>query len=240
MNSGSRVVVVHQDYEADARALQGDASVYAIAAEVPGARELHGRGVAYAITLPHSNVPVVVRHNRHGGFLAPLTGDLFLEHTRAPYELEASIRLTKAGVATPLMVMYSEERVLGLFKRSDVVTVEINESRDLSTFMHHKEHPKRRQAAWEATMRLVWMLSEAGAQHHDLNVKNILLSPGEDTFWKAWVLDVDRVQFFKRRSPDVLNNNVKRLFRSARKWRDKWGAVFEEREMMSIMRRSMP
>jgi hypothetical protein len=237
---GDRVAVVHQDYENDARVLLAGNSVYNNAGASPGVRALQGRGVAYAITLPNSGLAVVVRHNRHGGLFGPLTRDLFLEHTRAPYELDASVRLVRAGVATPPIVMYSEEAVFGIFRRADVVTKEIEESRDLSTFMAPDEHPKRRQAAWEAAWRLVWLMSEAGARHHDLNVKNILLSPGEDTFWKAWVLDVDRVNFYARRSPAVLQGNVQRLFRSARKWRDRRGSVFEEKEMTSLMRRAMP
>lgn len=236
---GNREVVSHADYEDDARVLLSHGSLHSAAAMSPDVRELQGRGVAYAIGLPRSRVRVVVRHNRHGGLFAPITRDLFLEHTRAPYELKVSLRLITARIATPAVLMYAEEKVMGLWKRADVVTREVEGSRDLSTFMAPDEHPKRRQFAWEAAWRLVWRLSEAGARHHDLNVKNVLLSEAEVGF-DAWVLDVDRVHLHPRRSPSILNENCERLMRSARKWRDKRGAVFEEKEMASLMRRAMP
>ena len=47
------------------------------------------------------------RRNRHGGLFAPLTGDLFLSPTRAPYELAASLNLLSVGVPTPAILAYA-------------------------------------------------------------------------------------------------------------------------------------
>src|SRR3954470_22831790 len=84
-----------------------DRSLYAYAASHPGRRELRGRGVAYAVPLPDGETRVVVRHSRHGGLLAPVTGDRFLPPTRAPHELRTALRLAEAQVPTPEVIAYA-------------------------------------------------------------------------------------------------------------------------------------
>jgi hypothetical protein len=79
----------------------------------------------------------------------------------------------------------------------------------------------------------VQTLNAAGARHHDLNVKNVLLAPG-DRGLVAWVLDVDRVVFGNPNAADVRRGNLTRLRRSARKWRDERGAQFDESELASL------
>lgn len=225
--AGRCSVTVRADNVDDARALLSEGTLYEAAARDLGARSLEGRGTAYAITLPSSGVRAVVRRNRHGGLLAPVTGALFLPPSRAPHELAVSMRLMKAGVRTPEVLMYGLERVHGVFRHADVVTREIADSSDLSTYLHADVAPRDRAAAWDATLALVATLNAAGARHHDLNVKNVLLSRDGDAL-VAWVLDVDRVVFGAPGSEDVRKGNAKRLLRSALKWREKRGAVLPE------------
>jgi hypothetical protein len=92
---------------------------------------------------------------------------------------------------------------------------------------------KERAAAWHATRALVRALNAAGARHHDLNVKNVLLASGPAGL-EAWVLDVDRVVFGQRNAASVRVGNAARLLRSARKWRDERGAVLDERELAAL------
>jgi hypothetical protein len=228
-------VVAREAHEEDARALLVEGTLYEAAARDLSARMLPGRGPAYAITLPLSGRRVVVRHNRHGGMFARLTGDLFLPPTRAPYELEVSLRLLAARVRTPAIVMYGTDRRLGPLRRADVVTHEVPDSRDLGAYLMPEVAAAERAAAWEAARELVRSLNAAGARHHDLNVKNILLSPrrsggGLD----AWVLDVDRVTFAAREAASVRVGNAQRLIRSATKWRDEKGAVLDDREVQRL------
>ena len=214
-------------HEADARALLADGMPHDVAARDLAARPLAGRGVAYAVRLPVTDTPVVVRRNRHGGLLAPLTRDLFLPPTRAPHELAASRRLEEAGVRTPPLLLYAVQRAAGgLLRRADVVTLAIAHSRDLATFMLPGEPAPSRAAAWRAARALVQSLDRCGARHADLNVKNILLA-GEGTSLVAWVLDVDRVHFTTLARARA--GNGARLLRSARKWRDERGAELDER-----------
>jgi hypothetical protein len=226
--------VVRADHRADAQAMLAEGTLYEAAARDLAARTLSGRGVAYAIALPVSETRVVVRHNRHGGLLARLTGDLFLTPTRAPYELAVSLRLTERGVRTPEMLMYGVHRVAPLLRRSDVVTREITGGRDLSAYMMPGVAADERAQAWGAARELVRSLNDAGARHHDLNVKNIMLAPSASGF-SAWVLDVDRVDFGEPGSVTVRKGNADRLLRSARKWRDIHGAIFDERELATLI-----
>jgi hypothetical protein len=175
----------------------------------------------------------VVRHNRHGGLLAPLTRDLFLSPTRAPHELAVALRLRELGVPTPDVLMYALSPAPILLRRADVVTREIDAGRDLATFMGREARDDERAAAWAATRVLVRTMNDAGVRHHDLNVKNVLLAPGADGL-VAYLLDVDRVTFGARGSAEIARANVARLLRSARKWRDERGALFDERELTAL------
>ena len=83
------------------------------------------------------------------------------------------------------------------------------------------------------TRALVQVMNDAGVRHHDLNVKNVLLAPRADGL-SAYLLDVDRVTFGARGSAEIARANVARLLRSARKWRDERGALFDERELAAL------
>lgn len=233
VTAGRCAVVARAELEDDARALLADGTIYEAAARSLAARPLAGRGVAYAFALPVTGSHVVVRHNRHGGLLAPLTRDWFLPPTRAPYELAVSLRLAAMGVRTPQVLMYGIESVYRVLRRADVVTLEVTGGRDLASYLMAGEVPALRAEAWRATRALVRSLNAAGARHHDLNVKNVLLTDGEGGL-VAWVLDVDRVRFGPAHAASVRVGNATRLLRSARKWRDERGAVLDEHELAAL------
>jgi hypothetical protein len=209
-------------------------TLHGFAANVATARQFQGRETAFAITLPVSDLPVVVRHNRHGGALRGLTGDLFVGATRAPLELEMSMTLRALNIPTPAVVAYAVYPAgLGL-SRSDVVTEEIPDSRDFGAMLL-ATHPDddNRQKAWNATKRLLDRLAAAGVRHHDLNVKNVLLRRTDDDLFAGYVLDVDRVELDCAR-PDAYAGNQARLRRSVEKWRDTRGAKITAAEIATL------
>ena len=222
-------VTTLESHADDALAMLEAGPLHQSASRMTNARPLEGRGVAYAVRLPHTGTPAVVRHNRHGGVFAPVTRDLFLAPTRAPYELRMSLMLNERGVPTPAVLMVGVQEVLGPWCRADVMTREVEGARDLAEFMQPGVDAAQRAAAWAAARDLLARLDAAGVRHHDLNVKNVLLSPGGDAM-TAWLLDVDRVAIGARSSQWAWANHA-RLLRSARKWRDERGAVFDEREL---------
>jgi 3-deoxy-D-manno-octulosonic acid kinase len=210
----------------------GSATLYDYARRHSGARALAGRGIAYAAPLPPPDgVLAVVRHNRHGGVLGPFTRDLFLAPTRAPLELDTSLRLARAGVPTPEILAYAVYPALLGFRRADVVTREVPDSFDLSAVLTRADESLRARA-WSAVADLLRRLAAAGARHHDLNVKNVLLRP-RDGALEALALDVDRVTFERE---DVMAANIARLSRSARKWRERHGATLDESELAVLAR----
>ena len=230
VTAGRCEAVARAEHAADARLMLAEGSLYQAAARDRSAFRLQGRGVAYAIALPATGTRAVVRHNRHGGTLAPLTRDLFLPPTRAPHELAVALRLSALGVPTPDVLMYGTSPAPFPFRRADVVTRQIDGGRDLATFMNRKTPVDEREEAWAATRALVRAINESGVRHHDLNVKNVLIAPSEVGL-TAYLLDVDRVTFGAPGSEAVARGNMERLLRSARKWRDRHGAEFDEREL---------
>jgi 3-deoxy-D-manno-octulosonic acid kinase len=212
-------------------------TLYEYAAQHEEARSLAGRGIAYSVPLPTGD-RVVVRHNRHGGLLAPLTGDRFLTPTRAPHELTAALRLAKAGVPTPELVAYAVYRAGPLLRRSDVATREIRDSRDLAAVLTGDD-PAERRAGLDAAAALIGALSAAGARHHDLNIKNVLLArtggnSRSSGAFRAYVLDVDRMEFGRPGDSRITENNLDRFARSVRKWRDLYGARVDEGDLARV------
>lgn len=232
--AGRRTAVALEAYADDARAMLARGSLYEAASSDVAARPLEGRGVAFAIALPVSGTRAVVRHNRHGGLFAPVTRDLFLPPTRAPYELRSAMRLEELGVPTPPVLMYGVEPAGVAFRRADVVTREVENARDLSAYMSPAVAGTERETAWDATRDLLAAMHAVGVRHHDLNVKNVLLAPAAGRLL-AYVLDVDRVEFGRAADMRLYAANVARLLRSARKWRDERGATFDERELAPLV-----
>ncbi|HEU4631701.1 MAG TPA: lipopolysaccharide kinase InaA family protein, partial [Gemmatimonadaceae bacterium] len=195
--------------------------------------ELQGRGIVHAVPLPEHGPRVVVRHARHGGLLAPLTGDRFLAPTRAPHELRVAVRLADAGVPTPRVVAYAVYPAGPGLRRADVATAEIAGGLDLPAAL--AAWPEARAELLHAVGQLIATLGRAGARHPDLNVKNVLLTPGSSTTApQAYVLDVDRVRFRAPGDAATSEANVRRLLRSARKWGARHGTLLDAAEMAAL------
>jgi hypothetical protein len=206
-------------------------SLYQYAAHHPDARPLHGRGVAYAVPLPDGATRVVVRRSRHGGWLAPLTGEIFLAPTRAPHELEVSLRLSREGVPTPEVIAYSTYEVAPLLRRADVVTREVYGATDLANALARESDPAAVRDVVRAIARLLARMGAVGARHPDLNVRNVLISRDDNGNREAWLLDVDRVWFDDPRHPRVMEANLRRFGRSVRKLREREGLPLGDGEM---------
>jgi 3-deoxy-D-manno-octulosonic acid kinase len=240
---GAEVVARAADARAVRETLAGS-TLYEWAERQPGARPLYGRGTSYAVALPATaasapGTRVVVRHARHGGLLAPLTGDRFLGSTRAPRELDAALRLAAAGVRTPEVVAYVLYPAGTLLRRADVATREI-EGRDLATVLEGGPSDAERDAAITATAELLGALARAGARHSDLNIKNVLLAGAADGALLAWVLDVDVVRFRPPNDSAAAWSNVARIERSFRKRGPLRGAGAAERDVARLRELAAP
>jgi len=227
---GPAEVVALDGLSATIQDVLSESTLFGYAAHHPRARAMAGRGVSYAVTLPDARTNVVVRHSRHGGVLAPITGDVFLTPTRAPRELTTSLRLAEHRVPTPEVIAYALYPAGPLLRRSDVVTREIPRSRDLAVALLGPVDALAKQAMLEATSVLLRAMTAAGAHHPDLNLKNVLLAPAGDGYL-AHLLDVDRVTWSQPGAAATTAANLARLTRSARKWRDLYGANIDESDL---------
>ena len=210
------------------RSVMSGGSLYEWAARQPDARGMPGRATAWATTFPNG-VEVVVRHSRHGGLLAPLTGDLFLVPTRAPLELAAALRLADAGVPTPDVLAYAVYPAIGPFARADVATRLLRGLGLPEAWKAATSHDER-WALIEVLSRLLGALRRAGAHHPDLNVRNVLVldaAPGPT----AAILDVDRVTFGTPGDATLAGRNVRRLLRSMAKERVGYGVDLTSRQV---------
>ncbi|HEU6449891.1 MAG TPA: lipopolysaccharide kinase InaA family protein [Gemmatimonadaceae bacterium] len=215
------------------RALEAG-SFYEYAEHHPDARILQGRGIAYAVPLPESTVQVVVRRSRHGGLLAPLTGERFLGHTRAPRELETALRLERNGVATPRVIAYATYPDTALTRRADVLTAEVEGARDLAAEIMAAEGRALGEDLVTAVAALIASMTIAGARHPDINIKNILVTRYDGGAVHAQVIDVDRVWFDQPGSALVTERNLHRLTRSLHKWRRLHGLQVDDFDIQSI------
>lgn len=196
---------------------------------------MHGRGINYAVILPagtgtDESTPVVVRRNRHGGLFGSITSEYFRPPTRAPLELSNSLRLTASGVNTPEVLAYALYPAFINLVRCDVVTRRLPQGGDFPDVWRSADSSSR--ATLLATVaELLRALTRAGAWHADLNLKNIYIA-GHGSAITAHLLDVDRVSFPV--CSDIAERNFKRLARSARKWRSKWGLDFDENAIKQL------
>ena len=234
-----REAIVREREANDVRAVLTASTLHDWASRVHGANLYTGRAPAYGVALPGSGTRVVIRHARHGGLLAPLTGDLFAGSGRAPHELAMSARLTAARVPTPQFIGYAVyPAALGL-SRIDVLVEEVAGARDLANMVRDGGLTS---ALVEATAQLLAALARAGARHEDLNLKNVLISRpvapnGNLAEPKAYAIDVDRVSFGHPRVR-TMEANVARLARSARKWRRGRELPIDEEQLATLARRA--
>lgn len=196
-----------------------EGTLFDYAAHHPDAKPLRGRGVAYAVPLPGEAAHGVVRRSRHGGLLAPLTGEAFLGDTRAPRELAVSLRLTTLSVPTPEVLAYATYYAGPMVRRADVVTRFVPDSSDLAERLMHPSAERDKDELLVATAELLARMAIARARHPDLNLKNILIARDTNGRFEALLLDVDRVWFDRQSAERATAANLRRLARSAGKWR---------------------
>jgi hypothetical protein len=232
-----RQAVVREREANDVRALLTANTLHDWAARSANANLYTGRAPAYGVALPSSGTRVVVRHARHGGLLAPITGDLFAGAGRAPHELAMSMQLAAAAVPTPAFVGYAVYRAALGLSRIDVLVEEVANARDLANVVRDDGVTP---PLVDATAKLLAALSRAGARHEDLNLKNVLISRAPDGDLRAataWAIDVDRVSFGHPRVR-AMEANLARLARSARKWRRGRELPFSEEDIVALSRRA--
>jgi hypothetical protein len=125
---------------------------------------------------------VAVRHYFRGGILAPLLRDFHLDRRRPLREIELYVAARAAGVPTLEPVAGVSRRATGPLWRCDLVTRAVRGGRDLGELFTElgRGPAKRRARVLAAVAKSVRALHDAGFEHRDLNLKNILIGEDEE------------------------------------------------------------
>ncbi len=162
-----------------------------------------------------------VRHYQRGGLFGPLLGDRYLDGERALHELDMLHLAGKHGVPTLTPVAAVSVR-RGLVWRHYLATVFLEGSLDFAESLRadplqpQPQSPSvngATQARLEAAGRAVAKLHDAGFEHRDLNLRNLLVCA--DT---VRVIDLDRARHHPEGLSDALRRKaLERLDRSMAK-----------------------
>jgi len=174
---------------------------------------------------------MIVRELVHGGLFGKITGRRFLSKSRSVRELKISNYLIENGIRTPEIPAVRFLKC-GMFYSIDVITRLVSGSIDLLTWLEKfrlgqkGEVLRFAQNSWQdnlftsvfyETGVLVRKMHELGVWHADLHLKNILL----DDQMNTWLLDLDKARQFPTLPDFMRQMNLKRFFRSCRKWTGK-------------------
>jgi 3-deoxy-D-manno-octulosonic acid kinase len=200
-------VLVVRDGLADALVAAGVQDPERLVREAPS--DLRGRSALARIDLG-SEGRAIVRALQRGGLLGKWVRKLSLDPRRAEAELRVSAQAAARG-ARVLEVLAAVTRKAPGGYHHGLVTREVEGARDLLAVLRSTPGRRDRWRTLEAAGEAVRLLHEAGVDHVDLNVKNILLRPSGE----ALVIDLDKCRLGPGPAPwSVRRANLLRLLRS--------------------------
>ena len=174
------------------------------------ASDLRGRARLARLELPEGTF--LVRALTRGGLVGKVVRKLSREPERALDELRVTALAASRGAPVPEVVAAITRPVPGGYHHG-LVSRELSGSRDLVSVLRAEEGAGRR-AALRAAAWAVGALHQAGIDHVDLNLKNVLI----DADGRGVVIDLDRCRIGDY-SDEVASENLVRLLRSWTKLR---------------------
>jgi len=174
-----------------------------------------GRTHTTVLDLADAHQRIHLRRFRHGGWLAPLSGGRLAGLERPLAELEVAALLSARGlpVARPALVI---ARRHGLFWEAAVGSMHEEACLDGLAFLMASPDPRRLIRAARAAGAAIRRLHDAGAEHADLHIKNLLIRE-QDERADVIVIDLDRARIHPAVSPRRRFEELMRLQRSLRK-----------------------
>jgi len=158
-------------------------------ARVRADRIYEGRGEPFGLEVPGAG-RVFVRPYLHGGLLGRLTGDVHAGDGRFRDELTVLDDARRAGVPVPEPLgIVSRARGLGT-RRGWLLVREERSACDVLAFLVGAPAPEERRRVLRTAGEVVRRLHDAGFEHPDLHLKNLLLMADGGVL----ILDLDRVR----------------------------------------------
>lgn len=182
-----------------------------------------GRASVARWPLPGRQENVILRRYMHGGLLSGLTGELFLGMSRPLWELALSERARECGAAVPLPLGAVVERRFGPLCRAVYLSAETAGAEDLVHFCCRMAQDPPETAARELRLvvsdaaRQTRALHDAGVDHADLHLKNLLVHRGDDGLPHVSLIDLDKARARDPQGRRFRLRNLARLARSAQK-----------------------
>ncbi|MEZ8557588.1 3-deoxy-D-manno-octulosonic acid kinase [Vibrio cyclitrophicus] len=165
-----------------------------------------GRGTTWFIRL--DGIQAALRHYRRGGLFGKLVEDQYRfsdwESTRCAMELNVLKALANAGVNVPKPIAARAIKS-GLLYRADLMSERIPNAKDLVDVLVNGPIDAD---VYRRIGQEVRKMHDAGVNHTDLNIHNILL----DTSQNVWIIDFDKCGH--QAGDDWKEDNLNRLKRS--------------------------
>ncbi|MEZ9158419.1 3-deoxy-D-manno-octulosonic acid kinase [Vibrio lentus] len=165
-----------------------------------------GRGTTWFIQL--DGIQAALRHYRRGGLFGKLVADQYRfsdwESTRCAMELNVLKALANAGVNVPKPIAARAIKS-GLLYRADLMSERIPNAKDLVDVLVNGPIDAD---IYRRIGQEVRKMHDAGVNHTDLNIHNILL----DTSQNVWIIDFDKCGH--QAGDDWKEGNLNRLKRS--------------------------
>lgn len=184
----------------------------------PGVRQAaagSGRGRVARFAL--GGIPAVGKRALHGGLLGPLLGGLYVGNRRPLDQMRASVRLAQGGVPTPEILAVGSRRVAGILQAQAIVAREIAGARNLHELAGESLSGARRRKILDLTASVLRDMHDAGFEHADLNLANLVLGRGRSGE-TLFVVDLERGRFRDSMPVGRRIRSLARLVRSCEKW----------------------
>jgi len=158
----------------------------------PQADAASGRGATARITLA-GGTSVILKKMRRGGWAGRLWRDRYVGKQRLLDNLRAPVEAAARGIPTAAPVALALAPGTGLLYQGWLAVEEIPGARDLAAIYRRGSVPP--EPVLRAAAALVRRMHDAGLEHRDLNLGNLLAreSGGEEP--EAFVIDLDRARF---------------------------------------------
>ncbi len=188
---------------------------------------LRGRGAAPSVPI-RPGLDAILRRYHHGGLLGRITGSLYWGPHRALRELRVTADAEAQGAPVPHVVCLVLWPVVGPFWSAIIGTREERGARDLLEVARSIEPASQRVQLAREVATAVRRLHDAGVDHRDLQLRNVLVTTAADGQRRIVVVDLDRAVYHPRGEIPVRTRaaNLGRLLRSVIKnglWDDRVG-----------------